>query len=840
MLKNNKEVINRLSKRIFKSNKKRNTVAVIAIILTTFMLSTVFSIGISFWGNMNIMSMRLEGTKANIFFAHPTDEQTEQIKALSGVKSVGLTYSVGVTEIDLGKDGDAETEISALDESEWNNHILPTLGEVQGKYPSEENEITASVSVLEKLGITNPKLGQKIKLEFYSNGEFVSKDFTLCGFFQSFTKFNADGNLYLSEKYCKANNITAAQNGTLNILASSFKADEVTQSLERIADTSLKQSVATSFAAFDSSTKFTLIGTVSAVALFIVFSGYLLIYNIMYISVTKDIHFYGLLKTLGATSKQLKKIVYRQAGLLSVFAVPLGVVLSLLTSFLIVPSAMSLFESDSSAMPSEISFNPLIFVGAVIFSVLTVLTSCRKSAKIAGKVSPIEAVKYTGINNSIKKKQKKSTSGGKLYKMAFRNVFRDKKRAVLVFASLFLGVITFLSVTGFFSSVDVKNYIDEYYPWDFEYQAGNSVSGELSASAFDSKFVNAAENLDGITEKEIIKSTDCELDFDEKNLEPMLKYEYLHYAIGDGEFEDMVGNLKAMASQIGYGTVFYSISERYIKEFNEKYGENVDVDAFKNGEIAVLGYGDYNEMVGRKIGFESKANGFKGEIEVGGVFRSFNDCSVGVYSHTAGTFNAIFVSEKFMEKLCDNPEVSQILLNVKPSAEEEIRSALEELNEKFGIQSAVYSSKFDKTKEFRETMMTMRILTSGISLVFILIGIINFFNVMSTGIYSRKREFAVLESIGMTKKQIFKMLVFEGGYYASLTSLLILTLGSAVMSAVGKVTPYFVDYAKFEYPILTVAILIVSIFLICLAVPPIVYRLSSTESVTERLHSTDN
>lgn len=828
---NNKKVVSTLSKRSFKENKKRNGVAIIAIILTTFMISTVFSIGISFAKNLGVMSTRLNGTKANITMTHPTGEQVEKIKGLNGVKSAGLVYHVGSIPCAQEDKSGINLMMFAVDSEEWNENIVPAIGKITGTFPKEEKEIIVSVNTLKQLGIENPQVGQTVTLEYKSHGEKIKKDFVLSGWFDTYMVADSSGLIYLGDTAYKQGEYSSK----LEVYASDSKLDYVYAEMEAMADRKADQQVSATFTSFESSTKGMVAAVIVMIVLFIIVSGYLLIYNIMYISVTKDIQFYGRLKTIGTSSKQLKRIVYSQFARLSVLGIPVGIGLSVLTSFAIVPFALRSFSNDS-AIPTDISFNPIIFIGSALFSLLTVAISCRKPAKIAGKVSPVEALKYSGVSEKINIKNKKSTSGGKLYKMAFRNVFREKKRAFIVFVSLFMGIVTFLSVSGFFSSLDVKNYIDNYAPWDFEYKS----TPPLGEVKFDKDFLAAINKLDGVTKKEIVKGTYCQLDFDEEVLEPILRYEYIHYAMEYGQYENMVNALKNINPEVGYGTWFFEIDKRYVEEYNKKYDDKIDVKAFENGDICVLGYGDYTNMKGRQLAYTAEANGNSGKAEIGGVFQTFSDCDVGVFSHVVGSVHAVFVSESFMKKLDSNAIVTQIGFNVKESKEESIRNSLTALNESLKNRTFSYSSRHDMVEEFSSSMASMRIITSGISFVLIFIGIINFINVMSTGIYSRRTELAVLESVGMTKRQIKKMLALEGSYYAAITSALILTLGNGALALIAKVIPYIADYAKFVYPVSTVAVLICIIFAICVAVPPIVYKSTSKESVTQRLYSTDN
>lgn len=131
--------------------------------------------------------------------------------------------------------------------------------------------------------------------------------------------------------------------------------------------------------------------------------------------------------------------------------------------------------------------------------------------------------------------------------------------------------------------------------------------------------------------------------------------------------------------------------------------------------------------------------------------------------------------------------------------------------------------------------MVMNILGGGIGVILILIGILNFINIMITGVNSRLNELAVLESIGMTKKQIKKMLTFEGLYYALITTGFILTIGMAIIYVISELTKNIADYAQFTFPTLSLTFLIIIIFAVCLITPSLVFKVSSKQSITERI-----
>ena len=130
----------------------------------------------------------------------------------------------------------------------------------------------------------------------------------------------------------------------------------------------------------------------SIIGAFIVISGYLIIYNILYIAVTKNIQFYGLLKTIGTSPKQIKKIVKSEGLKLSIIGIPIGIILAVIVSYLIVPLALEGMASGTyyeKMMENKIYFEPIVFILSILFSLFTVLISCKKPSKIASSISPI-------------------------------------------------------------------------------------------------------------------------------------------------------------------------------------------------------------------------------------------------------------------------------------------------------------------------------------------------------------------------------------------------------------------------------------------------------------------
>lgn len=832
---NNKEVIKRITNRSLKTNKVRNRFAILAIILTTFMISTVFSIGISFAKNYRTMNLRIQGTTATVYLEKPTEEQINKIKDLNLTSDIGYEIKVGRVVLDSLTKNRTKIAVKYSSEDNFKNQITPAISDIEGKYPTEENAVMASRKALEFLGESDAKIGDKIEVPCKINGNVVNKEFVLSGIYTTYDVVQDTGYLLVSEKFININNLSLEKNGTLYMTLKNKDKSIAPDILTKEVPLNDNQKFSYSYDITDdiSDTVFATAGVAITVILFIILSGYLLIYNVLYIAVNKDINFYGLLKTIGASPKQIKNIVKGQALKLSLIGIPIGLILGAIVSFGIVPIAMLVLLSGTkaSAMSSNVSFNPAIFIASALFSLLTVIISCRKPAKIAGNISPTEAMRYTGATHKKQKKSRKSTNGGKLYKMAWYNVFREKKRAIIVFLSLFMGIITFLSVNTFLGSISVENYIDKYVRNDFTIQNVKAEENKI-----DDEFIEKIKAIEGVKTVDVAKTSILQLEMNNEILLPGFEESYSRYGYSDEELELFLGAIKEDPSLLTASVV--GISDELIEKINEESKAKIDVDAFKRGELILLdswSYGENYKGIKGKLTLKNNKTNEEAKIEAI-VFHDITGELPEGLSAPLG-IPTIYMSTSALEKL-DNSAVNYLLdINVDEKYEPKINTELKGMASSRGLW---FESKSEITEEFNKSQMVMNILGGGISIILILIGILNFINIMITGINVRLKELAVMESIGMTKKQIKKMLTFEGLYYAGITTALILTLGMAIIYGIAQMTMQIADYAVFVFPSIQLILLIIVIFIVCLLTPSIVFRTSSKKSVTERIREIED
>ena len=832
---NNKEIIKKITNRSLKTNKIRNTFAIMAIVLTTFMISSVFSIGISFAKNYKTMNLRLQGTTANVSLSNPTDNQIDKIKSLGLSNSIGYEINVGRVSLDTLSENRTKILIKYLNKDNYEKQVSPAISDIKGNYPTKENEIMASKKALEFLGESDAKIGDTIKVPCNIDGKIINKEFILSGYYTNYALVQDSGNLFVSEKFANKNNVTLEDNGALYISLKPKDKSTAPDILEK--EVSLNKNQEFLFSSDISNnlsdTVLSTMAIIVIISLFIVLSGYLLIYNVLYIAVNKDITFYGMLKTIGTSPKQIKKIVKGQALKLSLIGIPLGLLLGAIVSFLIVPLAMgTLFAgAEASAMPRYVSFNPIIFIGAGIFSLVTVMISCKKPAKIAGNISPIESLRYSGSTPKKQKKNRSTTKGSKLYKMAWYNVFREKKRAIIVFLSLFMGIITFLSVNTFLNSISVENYIYRYVKNDFLIQ---SVEG--NDDKIDSDFINKIKDMKGVNNISLSKSSNLQLDMSKDVLLPALENIYERFGNTREDLNEYLNAVSEDPSLLQASVI--GIDDNLIERLNEELEDKIDVEAFKKGNVAIADSWYYPENY----------KSIKGDIIIrnpkDNKSKTFNMKVVGDTSELLPPgldaplgIPTIYISNSVLEKL-DNDAVNYILnINVDKKYESKINKDLKALSKARGLW---FESKSEKTEEFNKSQMVMNILGGGIAVILILIGILNFINVMITGVNIRLKEFAIMESIGMTKKQIKMILTYEGLYYALVTTGFILTLGIGIIYGIGELSKNIADYAAFVFPSTALVALIIVILAVCLITPAIVFKVSTKKSVTERLREIEN
>ena len=188
---NNQATINRLAKRSYRANKQRNVFVTIALFLTAFMITSVFSLGCSYFETYQMQQIRAMGTTADVAITSLSEEQYEELSRSSLVSVVGVSQRLG--SIDTSGMDDALLSITWIDETEWQEHRVPTISDIHGDYPQAKNEIMLPTWALRAMGIDDPQIGMNISLSYQlgTDYQYISDEFVLSGYYTDYSASRA-------------------------------------------------------------------------------------------------------------------------------------------------------------------------------------------------------------------------------------------------------------------------------------------------------------------------------------------------------------------------------------------------------------------------------------------------------------------------------------------------------------------------------------------------------------------------------------------------------------------------------------------------------------------------
>lgn len=373
---------------------------------------------------------------------------------------------------------------------------------------------------------------------------------------------------------------------------------------------------------------------------------------------------------------------------------------------------------------------------------------------------------------------------------------------------------------------------------------------EKEIPQFDEHFIEQLSQVNGVANLSTSKITWAEIGFNASEFESFLKMQHEELYHDGKPYEQMISELQEYANAGDYGCYVVTIDDELVEQYNDTHNTPIDIEAFRNGDTVIVGmdtdtFAPNATLVGKTLNLTSdNADGKSADFQVAGAF-NYKDLddnfNIGHRKWVGAVPDVIYVSEAGMERLTDTAIIYDIGVDIESANQlQKVNNELIAINNTLPSGKWNFQSSVSVLEEFNQMYFSIGLLGNGAAILLIVIGLINFVNVMLTGVIARKNEFAIMESIGTTKKQIRKILTFEGGFYALISTILIMTLGNAFLLLVADAVPSIADYARFEYPVALVVGLIIAIFVICLTVPSLVYRFISKETVIERLHDFEN
>ena len=438
----NQQVLGMLAREFGKWNRGRNRILMSAVTLCIVTLTMVFGIASGKTKAEYIKAVRAEGTTASVRIEHADNGIYQKIEDLSYVKESGRSISVGEAAVSEKY----VCNLEVLDTSAWNKLVSPAYTEIHGHYPEKKRELMLSAKSLQQLGIEKPKQGMKLSLTVQIGlFQTAQETFLLSGWYTDYTDSQAAVG-YVSEEKGKEWGYDLQE--TSDILLAQTDGMEWQKTEERLyrdlGGKELKITADNTFA-YEAINRLTG-GYELAVcgALVILFGMFLLIYNVMKISMNRDIQQMGLLYTIGTTKRQIKRIYFRQILTVLLPGVLLGSLFSGMILHLLIPEILGSRYLNGYGGSGEFQvFSPAILLAAVGFVMILTLGTAWLVIRHVVSTSCVESsTAIYGIRQPSKRKVnlKKRTKTGEIGYMAWQNVRRYKGRFLLTVISLFLGV----------------------------------------------------------------------------------------------------------------------------------------------------------------------------------------------------------------------------------------------------------------------------------------------------------------------------------------------------------------------------------------------------------------
>ncbi len=824
----NKKVINDLAKITYKANKKRNILTIAAIFLTTFLLCTIISVGLSYWNTVSLRQQRMQGIDYDIELTEPRDDQITVMREMDKIKYAGLSVKCAIVSKYQEKELD-KVRLYWLDDICWEKQTIPALDDYKGKYPDKENEMMLSKSALSSMGIQNPKLGMELPLVYQtlaenSRNEDTAKTFVLSGWFLDYTGVDKG---YVSEEFYRSTGVlqTDLTQGSLKISLENplYSENDIIEMQNQI-KLSGNQIIEADYDTISNFIK-TVLGLVLLLAL-VFMSGYLFIYNTLYISVNRDIRYFGQLKTIGTTSMQIRKMIYRQMLWNAAIGIPLGLACSAIVGKLVIPQLLHALNPTIAI--SQVGTGSLwVFVIAAIFSFGTIMISSQKPAKIAMHCSPIEAMKYIGAA-SAKVKNKKRT-GGDIRSMVKMNLFRDKKQFVIIMCSLSLAVSLFLIINVVIYANNAKNILNHSYDYDIRL-LNQTLLSDSEEQVINSDFIEQIRSIDGVKDVRVLKSATAVVPYQENVYGEYYKELYAS-RYSPGNYEKDMELYKKQPDHYSFTCRVVGIDEVEFEKINNTLLNPLDKEKFKNGEIAFVSktftQGD-NGITGKKVEFSipTALNPDKKEIiETAAMIDDYP-----AY-YSAGYTPDLIVSDDFFDEIMGQPLIEMIKIDYDEPFSKSVEASIKKLAESNKLIS--WESKLDSYSEMKNSENQITVLGGSLGIIIMLLAISNYMNMMSESMQNRSKEFAVLESVGMTRKQIKKMIVFESLGYSILSIAISLIIGLPASYMV--FTNFNIYSIPFAFPILKTLFLFIAIIIICVVTSLLVFSRSKSETIIELL-----
>ncbi|TCS59697.1 putative ABC transport system permease protein, partial [Faecalimonas umbilicata] len=834
---------------------------ILAITLTTILFTSVLEIGFGGMQSIQETQLKLSGMKADAELRFLDKEQFQKVQNSDLFESVGGRVPIALME------GETKLpiEIDYLDQAGMEAYYISLE---EGKVPENEKEVILSEQALEELGIKK-EVGSHVPVSFTLRGQKYNFDMRLSGWYKGGPKVNF---MIVSEAFLEHNPEVAENTYDLDkeILGTYYASvcmkntGNIEQNLKEYAESLGAQTenadgsnyvnvaVNPMLYSEDGNTGVGL-SIVFFGALFIL-CGYLLIYNIFDIGVMQDIQEFGIMKTIGMTGKQIKRLMRKQMLFLSLIGITIGLVIGYGLGALLLPVILKNWEYSEEELTIVQSVHPAIFILTVLFVLITVFLSMRRPSKKAARYSAIETTKYTEVKKKTVEKDIRSIKN-----IARSNLQRNKKRTILVFTSLILSIVFVNALWIISDSFDEEKYINSQMRRDYLLASTDTLNPSIgyirSSAALDENAIQELEKNSMVQNgtklyKNTVDNFDISFEWGSEGID-------IEQYRPNVEVDGIVTN-EAMTN---YGSLTLSkdekalcnvcgISENFVDKMEILEGEKNIVsikEKLKSGDYILVAVskntnGTYNSDnlknspgIGEKVTIYKNGKPLK-KVEVLSQILVIDSEQISGSSVTGdGTILGpwFYLGEDLFKELYGEANLVNYSFDADEKDAPAVNRMLQEISKEFSdVGFETTEQRHSEIENYKALVRILGVLIGGILGV---IGIVNLVNIIFTNLIVRNRELATFRSIGATKKQLRELIVRESvGYvfYAAIGGFIFATLIS--MTAVKGICSSIWLFT-FQFTLLPAAIVIVLYFIIAIIASEAGIYLWEKGSITERL-----
>lgn len=829
-----------------RKNKERNIILQWIVVSVVVVSLVIISLIHGKFQADKLKNQYQDGKTISTIIEEGTDTIKQQLQRLSYVNSIGEEKEIGK----LMNGRYSYSKCVALDETAYEDMIRPTFVQLYGNYPKQADEIMVSKKTLDYLGITNPQIGMNITLDFYWNDIFTiemtgKQEFVLSGYYDSYNNELSDSSIaYISENRIKQAGILQYPCRLLvDVKDWGLNGRQVENKLIRDINLSNKQRIIS----YDSAEYRAIEGTVGnyllayMFVLAVFFCLFLVIYNIIYISLGCDIKQYGLLRTIGATNRQIKKLVYIQTWDIYLKSCLCGITISIAIQYFVLNNVVkNLYLGEYKANSQLKLFNLSAYIMVLFLVAITLFGATLFAVHKLTMITPIEAAKYEEVSGQQQSDyQFGRMSGikrtGIIFNIAFRNVLRYRKKFMFIIIFLAFGCEIGLLGIVVTKGTNQMNRL----------QKNPDFTIEVPMDAVTYLIENGKNEVELITDDKVVDLENMLASYAE-NLKivqgflPIIKNAAETDSLRIVEHDSLpimqILDDKSLKKLMKYVEENNIIVDQ--KTFNEKNGalilhENLIPQTYEELEMKYIGkIIELYDLV--PVGTEMREMPTVRVRNCGYINISQSNCPTLDLSWKGSDKVYLIISDKTFRELNNVLKARnlEVQINVKANKEaickQKLKSWIQEENLKFqstiGTQNQLlYTIKCNSDEIAKQSLYirTSQIIMYTISGILIFMGLVNYSGTTSTNIIIRQREFSTMRSIGMTQRMLRKMLIYEGVIYVGGVIGLLLIIGSIVMGIVVYILKQNIEYFVFRYPFEGLLCIICIMIFLCVIIPNI-------------------